>query len=66
MTIDSAVPRPSNTPGVASAENGLVILDGPFGIAVTMTAQAALQTAQSLIAAAEIAEGQSRYGEDAK
>jgi hypothetical protein len=53
---------PSNTPqtepGVASAEDGYVILDGPDGIAVTMTPQAAERTAQSLHAAAEIADRQ--------
>ncbi|MBT2133638.1 hypothetical protein KK137_04760 [Croceibacterium sp. LX-88] len=45
-------------PGVASAENGLVVLDGPDGVAITMTAIAAAGTGHSLIAAAEAAERQ--------
>jgi hypothetical protein len=45
-------------PGVASAEEGQVILEGPDGVAVTMTPQAAKETAASLIAAAERAGGQ--------
>jgi hypothetical protein len=45
-------------PGIANAEEGFVVLDGPAGIAVTMTAGAAAGTGRSLIAAAEIAERQ--------
>ncbi|RCW71428.1 hypothetical protein [Pseudorhodoferax soli] len=44
--------KPCTDPGQASAENGVVILDGPDGVAVTMTADAAEQTADSLRAAA--------------
>lgn len=44
--------------GVASAEEGQVMLDGPDGVAVTMTPDAATETANSLIAAAERARGQ--------
>ena len=47
------VPKPREDAGKATAENGVVILDGPDGVAVTMTADAALQTADSLHAAAE-------------
>lgn len=39
--------------GVASAEDGLVLLDGPDGVAVSMTAEAAESTAHSLLAASE-------------
>lgn len=53
--------EPSNSPGVANAENGMVVLDGPNGIALTMTADAATKTGESLIAAAEKAR-QSRNG----
>ena len=49
------VPQPQTAPGTASAEDGLVILDGPNGVAITMTPYAAQQTAASLISAAEIA-----------
>ncbi|MCX7284919.1 MAG: hypothetical protein NTX28_12890 [Novosphingobium sp.] len=52
--------QPSELPGVASAESGLVILEGPQGIAVTMTIEAALATAQSLLAATAVAEAQNR------
>lgn len=63
MPAPPAVPQPQTEPGIASAEDGLVVLDGPAGIAVTMTPGAAAQTGQSLIQAAEIAERQTRGGE---
>jgi hypothetical protein len=44
--------------GIASAEEGQVMLDGPDGVAVTMSPDAAAGTAESLIAAAEAARGQ--------
>lgn len=53
------------TPGVHSkageavAENGLVMLDGPDGIAITLTHHAAYATGQSLIKAASEARSQS-------
>lgn len=55
---DSAVPQPFSEPGLAVAEEGLVILDGPGTLAVTMTAEAAARTGQSLIDAAAIARDQ--------
>lgn len=58
MTVPSAIPQPETLPGVASAEEGLVVLDGPAGVAVTMTANAAAQTGHSLISAAKAAEQQ--------
>ena len=48
-----SVPQPQTEPGHASAEEGLVVLDGPNGVAVTMTPDAATRTGQSLILAAE-------------
>lgn len=42
---------PETEPGVASAEDGQVILDGPDGVAVAMTPECALATAQSLLGA---------------
>lgn len=45
-------------PGKASAEKGVVFLDGPDGVAVTMTADAAEQTGQDLVRAAKEARGQ--------
>jgi hypothetical protein len=58
MTENTNAPQPETEPGIASAEQGLVILDGPDGVAVTMTASAAEQTGQSLISAAAAAEQQ--------
>lgn len=58
MTAPRAIPQPQTMPGLASAEDGLVILDGPDGVAVTMTADAATRTGHSLISAAELAKQQ--------
>ena len=44
--------------GRAAADSGVVILDGPDGVAVTMTPEAAIATADSLREAAEIARRQ--------
>ncbi len=49
---------PEHDPGIAVAEQGVVILDGPNGIALTMTPDAAVSTANSLIEAAERARKQ--------
>lgn len=53
MTDRRHVLKPCEDPGKATAEGGLVILDGPDGVAVTMTADAADGTADSLRAAAQ-------------
>ena len=45
--------KPCEDAGHATAENGVVILDGPDGVAVTMTAEAADLTAASLRTAAQ-------------
>jgi hypothetical protein len=45
--------RPEVEPGVVSVEHGQVMLDGPDGVAVAMTPEAALETGRRLIAAAE-------------
>ncbi|MFV3131967.1 hypothetical protein [Niveispirillum sp. KHB5.9] len=58
MSAPSAIPQPRTEPGIASAEDGLVILDGPNGLAATMTADAAAQTGRNLISAAEVAKQQ--------
>ena len=55
MTDDTPPPQAQTVAGVANAERGLVILDGPDGVAVTMTPEAAFGTGQSLIAAAAAA-----------
>jgi hypothetical protein len=50
--------QPETEPGIATAEQGVVVLDGPDGLATTMTADAAERTGQSLIDAAAIARSQ--------
>jgi hypothetical protein len=45
--------------GVATAEAGMVMLDGPDGVAIAMTPDAAEETGHSLIAAARQARSQS-------
>nr|WP_093087286.1 hypothetical protein [Sphingobium sp. AP50] len=47
-----------NDIGTASADTGLVMLDGPDGIAITLTPDAAEGTGQALIRAAEEARAQ--------
>lgn len=47
--------RPLRDAGNASAEGGLVLLEGPDGIAITLTPEAARRTGESLIDAAKIA-----------
>jgi len=64
MSIDDAT-EPHAEPGVASAEKGLVMLDGPDGVAVTMTAEAAAATGRSLIVAAGVAQAQLSASGDA-
>jgi len=58
MSETPNVPQPETEPGVATAEDGVVMLDGPDGVAVTMTASAAAQTGESLVSAAAIAQEQ--------
>jgi hypothetical protein len=58
MTDDLSPHEPAADPGVASAEQGMVLLDGPDGVAIAMTPEAADATGRSLIAAAEEASGQ--------
>lgn len=54
-------PKPCAVAGQATAEDGVVILDGPDGVAVTMTPDAASGTADSLLEAAR----QARQGASA-
>ena len=57
--------HPREDAGVATAIDGVVVLDGPDGVAVTMTADAATRTADSLHAAANDARRHTRQGPDA-
>jgi hypothetical protein len=50
--------EPEEQPGVASVEQGVVLLDGPDGVAIAMTPEAALETGRRLMAAAKEAAGQ--------
>lgn len=52
--------EPHTQAGIASAESGLVLLDGPNGVAIAMTPDAALATADSLNRAAAEARMQPR------
>lgn len=56
MTTDPH--QPQDVAGVASAEAGVVMLDGPAGVAVAMLPDAAEETGRRLIAAAEEARRQ--------
>lgn len=56
--------QPREDAGKASAEHGVVILDGPDGVAVTMTAEAAARTADSLHDAASQALAQRNEGDE--
>ena len=58
MQDHGARQEPQREPGIASAEQGMVLLDGPNGVAIAMTPDAAQRTAQSLLAAAEEARAQ--------
>jgi hypothetical protein len=49
---------PETKPGWAAAEHGQVTLDGPDGVAVTMTPFAARETGRRLMEAADLAEQQ--------
>jgi hypothetical protein len=55
MNERRAIFKPCAAPGTATAEQGVVLLDGPEGVAVAMTADAAARTAESLLAAAALA-----------
>lgn len=58
MTIRILPTQALSDPGVASAEDGFVVLDGPDGIAVTLTPEAAAETGKRLVKAAEDARNQ--------
>jgi hypothetical protein len=64
MTDASASLEPETEPGIATAEEGVVLLDGPDGIAMTLTADCAARTGQRLIEAAAAAERQKDEAQD--
>lgn len=58
MTTSGVPPHVHDDAGQATAEQGIVMLDGPDGVAVAMTPEAARQTGEELLAAALKAEAQ--------
>ena len=50
--------QPYDTPSDVNAEAGEVIVDGPDGVAVSLTPDAALETSQRLLEAGLMAQGQ--------
>jgi hypothetical protein len=56
---EARTPAPHEKGGHAVAEEGIVLLDGPDGIAISMTADAAEETGSSLLEAARVARTQS-------
>ncbi len=54
---------PSRRPGVATAEQGAVLLDGPKGVVVALTPEAAHATSENLRRAASVAVRQRRDGD---
>jgi len=64
MASKSPMSETQTSAGVAIAEQGQVILEGPDGVNVTMTPDAAQGTAHSLLSAAEKATQQQRDGID--
>jgi hypothetical protein len=58
MTVSTDQLTPQVQPGIASAESGVVMLDGPDGVAVAMMPDAAEETGRRLIAASQEARQQ--------
>jgi hypothetical protein len=63
ITMVRSSSKTHDVPGVADAEQGSVLLDGPDGVAVTMTPGAATATGESLIGAAKRAQAQAEAPE---
>ena len=63
---DNPAIEPFADAGVATVEDGYVVLDGPDGIAITLTAEAAVATGRSLLEAGESAlkQGRDQSGEE--
>ena len=58
--------QPHDQPGVASVGQGLVLLDGPDGVAIALTPHAAEATGNSLVTAAGQARNETRPSPPAK
>lgn len=57
------MPRPHSTPSEVNAEDGEVVVDGPNGVAVSLTPEAATETSHRLRSASADADKQ-RKGKD--
>ncbi|WP_114951824.1 hypothetical protein [Sphingosinicella terrae] len=62
MNSEEAIGQPSDV----AAEDGDVIVEGPDGVAVTLTAEAAEETGRRMLRAARDARRQSGTGSDPK
>lgn len=52
------MPKPHSTPSDVNAEDGEVVVDGPDGVAVSLTPEAATETSDRLRSASASADGQ--------
>jgi hypothetical protein len=52
--------KPHDEPTVATAEDGMVMLDGPDGLATSLTAKAAAKTGDRIVKAAKKAKKQNK------
>jgi len=50
--------KPYDEPSEVAAEDGAVVVDGPDGVAITLTPKAAIETSQRLLDAGLTAQGQ--------
>ncbi len=53
-----SAPKPLDRPSRIAAEDGEVLVDGPNGIALSLTPEAAEETSQRLLEGAALANGQ--------
>jgi hypothetical protein len=58
-------PEIYDEPSNIEAKDGVVSVDGPDGVDVSLTPDAALETSDRLLAGAATAQGQKRRGDDA-
>ena len=50
--------KPHSTPSAVNAEDGEVLIDGPNGVAVSFTPEAAVETSERLVSASAAADRQ--------
>ena len=64
MRLASMIESPHDEPSEVDAEEGEVIVDGPDGVAVSLTPEAADETSDRLLKGAAKARGQQMRDED--